>query len=128
MASKRIEMKSSKDNFAKDPTEVEVYLKHQIGQMNVHKNKILEKISELYDINRDGFYLRQELNRRNEQLFEIKNSVSDLQVIVNFSFDYNFVFVNFILTDIYGNGRVVSPLAPGSLSLASLFGTYSGLF
>lgn len=75
-----MEKKKALLKFQKDPNEVETYLKQQIGQFNAHKNKILEKIDELYDMNQETFDLRQQLNRRNEQLFEVKSTISNLQV------------------------------------------------
>ncbi|KAI5696882.1 hypothetical protein M8J76_000205 [Diaphorina citri] len=74
-----MEKKKALLKFQKDPNEVETYLKQQIGQFNAHKNKILEKIDELYDMNQETFDLRQQLNRRNEQLFEVKSTISNLQ-------------------------------------------------
>lgn len=64
----------------KDPTEVEDYLKLHISQFNVQKNRILDKINALYDMNEATFALRQQLNKRNEELVEIKATVSNLQV------------------------------------------------
>ncbi|KAL1452167.1 hypothetical protein WDU94_006469 [Cyamophila willieti] len=69
----------SKKFLEQDPSEVELYLKHHITQFHEHKNKVLDKINQLYDMNQENFVLRQKLNSRNEQLFQIKSSVTDLQ-------------------------------------------------
>uniref|UniRef100_A0A8D8X0A7 Uncharacterized protein n=1 Tax=Cacopsylla melanoneura TaxID=428564 RepID=A0A8D8X0A7_9HEMI len=80
MAVKKIAASETAKKFLEqDPTEVEFYLKRHISHFHEYKTKVLDKINHLYDMNQENFVLRQKLHSRNDQLFQIKSSVSDLQ-------------------------------------------------